>query len=174
VTDQPDPYAPPPEGGTFAQPSGGAAPAPPPYGTPPQPYGAPAWGSPPSGVSDYGSWGRRVGGRLLDALCVVIPSAIIGAATSSRGVYDVVALVITLAIAWMNGAQGQSPGKRVVGLRLVRDGDGSLIGGGMGILRELAHLLDTFSLLLGWFWPLWDKKRQTFADKIVGTVVVQT
>jgi len=171
VTDQPDPYAPPPPGSTPPQPSGEQ---PPPYAAQPQPYGAPAWGSPPSGVSDYGSWGRRVGGRLLDALCVIIPSAIIGAATGSRGVYDVVALAITLVIAWMNGAQGQSPGKRAVGLRLVRDGDGSLLGGGMGIVRELAHLLDTFSLLLGWFWPLWDKKRQTFADKVCGTVVVRT
>jgi uncharacterized RDD family membrane protein YckC len=114
-----------------------------------------------------------VGGRLIDALCVIIPSAIVGAATESRGVYDLVALGITLVIAFMNGATGQSPGKRALGLRLVRDGDGSLIGGGLGIVRELAHLLDTFSLLIGWFWPLWDAKRQTFADKVMGTVVVQ-
>jgi len=25
---------------------------------------------------------------------------------------------------------------------------------------------------LGWFWPIWDRKRQTFADKIMRTVVV--
>jgi uncharacterized RDD family membrane protein YckC len=61
----------------------------------------------------------------------------------------------------------------VVGLRCERDIDGNLIGGGMGILRELAHLLDTFSLLIGWFFPLWDAKRQTFADKVCGTVVVR-
>ena len=24
----------------------------------------------------------------------------------------------------------------------------------------------------GWLFPLWDAKRQTFADKIIGTVVV--
>ena len=171
MTDQPDPYAPPSPGSTPPQSAGDQ---PPPYAAAQQPYGAPAWGAPPSGVSDFGSWGRRVGGRLLDFLCVVIPSAIVGAAADSLNVYRLVGLAVTLVIGFMNGATGQSPGKRVVGLRLVRDGDGSLIGGGLGIVREFAHLLDTFSLLLGWFWPLWDRKRQTFADKVMGTVVVRT
>lgn len=175
MTDQPDPYAPPTPGQTPAEPSPYGAAQPPPYGAPqPPPYGTPTWGSAPAGTGDYASWGRRVGGRLIDAICVIIPAAIIGAATNSRGVYDIVALVATLAIGYMNGATGQSPGKRVAGLRVVRDSDGGLIGGGLGVIRELAHLIDTFSLLIGWFWPLWDRKRQTFADKILGTVVVRT
>ncbi|WP_213574103.1 RDD family protein [Rhodococcus sp. USK13] len=40
------------------------------------------------------------------------------------------------------------------------------------ILRQLAHILDTIPLLVGWAWPLWDAKRQTFADKAVSTIVV--
>lgn len=173
MTDQTDPYAPPPEGGLPPQPSPYTTPQPE-YGTPqPPPYGAPAWDTPVN-AADYASWGRRVGGRLIDAICVIIPAAIVGGVADSVGMYQVVALVLSFGIGYMNGATGQSPGKRVAGLRLQRDADGSLLGGGMGIVRELAHIVDTFSILLGWLWPLWDRKRQTFADKIVGTVVVRT
>jgi len=34
------------------------------------------------------------------------------------------------------------------------------------------HIVDGLSLFIGYLWPLWDKKRQTFADKIMSTVVV--
>ncbi len=41
-----------------------------------------------------------------------------------------------------------------------------------GELRDLAHVLDSLPFYIGWLWPLWDTKRQTFADKVVKTVVV--
>lgn len=172
MSDQSDPYAPPPPGSTPPEPSPyGAAPQPPPYGAPPA-YGQPSWGAPPVNAGAYASWGRRVGGRVIDWLCVVVPSAIIGGVAGSVALYDVLALVLALSIAYMNGATGQSPGKRVAGTRLLREATGEHIGGGMGIVREIAHLIDTVTILIGWLWPLWDKKRQTFADKIVGSVVV--
>ena len=37
----------------------------------------------------------------------------------------------------------------------------------------LAHLLDAI-LLVGYLRPLWNPRRQTFADSIVGTLAVQT
>ncbi len=37
----------------------------------------------------------------------------------------------------------------------------------------LAHFLDSLACYVGWLWPLWDPKRQTFADKIMSTVVVE-
>ena len=33
-------------------------------------------------------------------------------------------------LAWLNGSKGQSPGKAVMGLRVVRDVDGTTLGGG--------------------------------------------
>jgi uncharacterized RDD family membrane protein YckC len=56
----------------------------------------------------------------------------------------------------------------------VRAADGSYIGGGMAFVRELAHVLDGLPCYLGYLWPLWDDKRQTFSDKVCGTVVVRT
>ncbi|GAB3442495.1 hypothetical protein GCM10027517_19650 [Phycicoccus ginsengisoli] len=69
------------------------------------------------------------------------------------------------------GRTGQSLGKRVMGIRLVEEYTGQPMGAGMCFVRELAHTLDGF-FYLGYLWPLWDAKRQTFADKILSTVVV--
>jgi hypothetical protein len=33
--------------------------------------------------------------------------------------------------------------------------------------------LDSLACYVGWLWPIWDSKRQTFADKIMKTVVVR-
>jgi uncharacterized RDD family membrane protein YckC len=69
------------------------------------------------------------------------------------------------------GRTGQSWGKKVLGIRLVRESDGQPIGAGMAFVRDLAHIVDGF-FYLGYLWPLWDAKRQTFADKICSTVVL--
>jgi len=42
----------------------------------------------------------------------------------------------------------------------------------MSFLRQLVHILDSLACYIGWLWPLWDAKSQTFADKIMNTVVV--
>jgi len=70
------------------------------------------------------------------------------------------------------GSTGYTVGKTVVGIRLVRLSTGEPIGAGMSFLRQLAHYIDSLACYLGWLWPLWDPKKQTLADKIVGSVVV--
>lgn len=37
------------------------------------------------------------------------------------------------------------------------------------LLRDVAHLLDTIPLLVGWLWPLWDARGRTFADVLART-----
>lgn len=39
--------------------------------------------------------------------------------------------------------------------------------------RQALHVVDTFSMFIGWLLPLVDPKKQTFADKIARTVVVK-
>jgi uncharacterized RDD family membrane protein YckC len=70
------------------------------------------------------------------------------------------------------GRTGYSIGKTVVGIRLVRISTGEPMGAGLCFVRQLAHYVDSLVCYLGWFWPLWDAKRQTLADKIMATVVV--
>ena len=48
------------------------------------------------------------------------------------------------------------------------------IGTGKALLRDVAHIVDSIicGLPIGWLAPLWDAKRQTWADKILNTYVV--
>ena len=93
------------------------------------------------------------------------------------GLLVLLGLLLVLAIqvwnrAFRQGRTGQSIGKKVMGIRLVDEHTGQPIGAGMAFVRDLAHALDGFAYI-GYLWPLWDDKRQTFADKILNTVVVE-
>jgi uncharacterized RDD family membrane protein YckC len=70
------------------------------------------------------------------------------------------------------GRTGQSVGKRAMRLYLVSERTGNPMGAGMCFIRELLHYVDGI-MYLGYLWPLWDPRRQTFADKVVSTVVAQ-
>ena len=123
----------------------------------------------------YANWGQRVGAYLIDA----IPPAVIyfiGIATRNTVVL-ILALLIALGIQIYNrwilaGRTGQSWGKQVLHLRLVSEKTGEPIGAGMAFARDICHILDSLACYIGWLFPIWDAKRQTFADKIVSTVVI--
>jgi Mce-associated membrane protein len=89
-------------------------------------------------------------------------------------VYTATAVLVLLLMAvnrlvlpWLTG---WSLGRAVFGIA-VRRPDGSPVGLGRLALRDLAHLLDTAPLVIGWLWPLWDPRRRTFADLLVRTEV---
>ena len=63
---------------------------------------------------------------------------------------------------------GQSLGRAVLGATVVRP-NGDAVGPWWLLLRDLAHLLDTAAVLLGWLWPLWDSRGRTFADMLLAT-----
>ena len=65
---------------------------------------------------------------------------------------------------------GWSLGRALVGIVVVRT-DGASPGLGRLLCRDLAHLLDTISMFVGWLWPLWDPRRRTFADLLLDTEV---
>lgn len=65
---------------------------------------------------------------------------------------------------------GWSLGRAIVGIAVVRS-DGTPVGPWRLLLRDVAHLLDTASVLVGWLWPLWDPRRRTFADLLLRTEV---
>jgi uncharacterized RDD family membrane protein YckC len=82
-------------------------------------------------------------------------------------------LVAGLFLCYREGRTGQTPGKKIVGIRLLREHDGSTLGFGLAFGRRLLHVLDGLPCYLGYLWPLWDQKNQTFADKLVHTVVIK-
>lgn len=159
------------------------------YGQPA--YGQPAYGQPAYGAPavHYAHWGKRVAAYLIDGLVVMVGylpamvgNGIISASddgTSTVGTLLVlVGVVAAIAIFVWNtclkgGRTGWSIGKGVMGIRLISESTGQPIGAGMAFVRYLAHILDALPCYLGYLWPLWDEKRQTFSDKIIGTIVVE-
>lgn len=71
------------------------------------------------------------------------------------------------------GRTGQSWGKQVAKTQLIDERTGQPLGAGKAFLRLLTHVLDSAPCYLGWLFPLWDRpKRQTFADKIMHSIVI--
>lgn len=175
-----------------------------PYGEAPygqSPYGQAGYGQAPYGgypvAPELASWGRRVGAFLLDELVALVPYMLFGVGalvnsepgvdaygnptTNPTGVGSVFLLlaVTSLAVVWvwnrgvLQGRTGQSLAKRWLGIRLVDASTGQPLGTGRALLRDVCHIADGF-FYLGYLWPLWDARKQTFADKIVSTVVVRS
>ncbi|APB01785.1 RDD family protein [Nocardia seriolae] len=82
-------------------------------------------------------------------------------------------LVVGFYLIYLEGKTGQTPGKKMLGIRLVREADGQPLGFGMAFVRRICHVVDALPCYIGFLWPLWDAKRQTFADKILSTIVVK-
>ena len=61
---------------------------------------------------------------------------------------------------------GWSLGRALFGIA-VRKRDGSPVGLVRLFIRDLAHLLDTAALFIGWLWPLWDRRGRTFAADLL-------
>jgi hypothetical protein len=72
-----------------------------------------------------------------------------------------------------DGRTGRSLGRSATSTRLVLLRTGEPLGVAMCFVRGLCHILDRLPCCVGLLWPLWDARRQTFADKIVGSVVIQ-
>jgi uncharacterized RDD family membrane protein YckC len=193
---QQDPYGAPPPPNPYG--AGQANP----YGAPANPYGAPGpYGQQPDpfAMSGYASWISRVAASIIDALLAAVAGipAWIGygiliagstTTTDANGVTHthfsggagagilILIGVVTYVAFWIwnvcikQGRTGATIGKGVLAIRLINY-EGRPIGGGLSFVRQLAHILDGICYI-GYLWPLWDARKQTFADKIMGTVVV--
>jgi uncharacterized RDD family membrane protein YckC len=67
--------------------------------------------------------------------------------------------------------RGWSPGKQVMGLRIVNY-DGDPPGLRWGIMRTFGAVLSGAFFNIGYFWAFFDKKNQTLHDKLAKTYVV--
>ena len=130
----------------------------------------------PDGTLDlpYANWGLRVQSALIDSFGGFIIAILAYFVNHALG-----NLVWLLALIWaiynsvLGGQTGQSYGKKMVGTKVVGTGTLEPIGGAMGFGRLLLHILDSIPCYLGYLWPIWDSKRQTFSDKVIGTYVLR-
>jgi uncharacterized RDD family membrane protein YckC len=147
------------------------------------------------GDHELASWGSRVGAYLLDwafvllvTLAVGIPLAASGGGAETAGGWVIVG---GLVLGWPIYAaifegragehRGQTLGKQIVGIRVVRD-NGQPLGFGYAFLREfvvrwlLLGFIGGFLFivpLLDDLWPLWDETNRALHDMVVSTHVVR-
>lgn len=150
-----------------------------------QPPDSPAVPEPTATPGPLAEWIDRVVATLVDAafiiaiwVAVFIVAAIIGVVSDIlAGLVRLIGyLALTaygLYLGYLEGIRGQSPGKAVRGLKVVKIADGQVLGGGMGIVRRLAHIVDSLICYIGYLFPLWDPQKQTIADKMLQTVVLK-
>jgi len=131
--------------------------------------------SPAANPAAYANWGQRVAAYLIDYLPIIVLE-LIGVIVHNVAFS---LLVLLASIGWwiynrciQAGRTGQSLGKKTLRLRLLSEKTGEPIGAGMAFARDICHILDSLACYIGWLFPIWDAKRQTFADKIVSTVVI--
>jgi uncharacterized RDD family membrane protein YckC len=147
------------------------------------------------------SWGSRVGAQLLDALIVAIPSVVLvllvigvfaagsdigGIVTAIIAFFAYVLVVLLYAPVLMareGEHNGQTWGKQILGITVVRD-EGQPVGFGFAFLREfvvknllfgtVGSLFAGIPTLADYLWPLWDDENRCLHDMVVSTHVVRT
>ena len=168
-----------------------------------QPGYAPGYGAAPAWASTLpplASWGERLGASLIDGLLAGVPlmigygvamatffwSAATSSTTGTTGATGFLAGgAIAFVLGWLayvgiyvwnrvlrQGRTGQSVGKKALGIRLLSEDHLQPIGPGMAFVRDIVHVVDGI-FYVGYLRPLWDVKRQTFADTIIKTLVVK-
>jgi uncharacterized RDD family membrane protein YckC len=136
---------------------------------------------------EYAGFWRRFAACIIDAVLTILVTYpvlyfVYGAAYFNRtslspaGTADVLVswvLPAVLVIWFWVSANGQTPGKRVVGCRVVDAETGDPVSVGKGIVRYLAYFVSMIGLFIGYLWVGFDPKKQGWHDHIAGTVVVR-
>ncbi|GHJ43826.1 hypothetical protein Cs7R123_11680 [Catellatospora sp. TT07R-123] len=128
----------------------------------------------------YASWPLRAAAFVIDVMlvtAVVAAVGLTGAAAQDSVAADLATLLVLVVLGanrwYLGGRTGQSLGRRLAGISLVYDRTHDPIGVLPAVVRDAAHVADSLALHIGWLFPLWDAKRQTLADKLIGTVVIK-
>jgi uncharacterized RDD family membrane protein YckC len=141
------------------------------------------------------SWVSRAAAAVIDAvLGLVLPLAAAALVGISAGdAAGAVLLAAAFAFAWLVYApafmarqgerNGQTPGKQVVGIRVVRE-TAEPITYGSALMREfvvkqlligfVGGLLLYLPLLLNYLWPLWDADNRALHDMVASTRVIRS
>ncbi|WP_432146383.1 RDD family protein [Streptomyces sp. bgisy084] len=165
-------------------------------------YGYPQQPGMPAGPGVYASWGSRFGAFLIDFLvaglvpviavfiAIFLEQSLQGClgdsacqAEREKVRVPIIIALLVIAVLWsvvanivilVKEGKGASPGKKAMKIRLISEQNGQPLGFGKALLRRICHGLDSAPCSIGYLWPAWDAKGQTFADKVMRTVVVNT
>lgn len=130
-------------------------------------------------ASESASWPARAGALLVDLLpvaAVLATSVLLAPSVPLRGSWWWICVGTgATAILWtafnrfvLPVISGHTVGRGAFGITVVHAG-GRAVGPWGLVLRDLAHVLDTVPVFVGWLWPLSDPRQRTFADLLART-----
>lgn len=86
-------------------------------------------------------------------------------------------------LAWMAGSigynyyfwttTGQTPGKKIMGLKVVRAEDGAILDQQTAIMRYVGYFVSSLVVYIGFLAILWDPQHDGWHDKIAKTKVIK-
>ena len=110
---------------------------------------------------------------LIDFLILLIPNLIFGLVIGGL-VGNLLSFVLGAGYAiYFWSSSGQTPGKQMMKLKVVKAEGGAILTPGEALVRYIGQIISAIPLLLGYFWVLWDPKREAWHDKIAGTKVIK-
>jgi uncharacterized RDD family membrane protein YckC len=137
---------------------------------------------------EYGGLVTRTLAFAIDVLIVdavaIVTGVVIGLGLSALDLPGTVKTVFAViggvaAVAWSIAyfayfwsARGQTPGDRVLGLRVLEEATGATLRFPRATLRVFALVLSAIPFCLGFVMILFDDRRRALHDRIVGSVVV--
>lgn len=117
-------------------------------------------------------FGVRLAGAVLDSLLLAVVT--VPLMITELG-WVAIALQAGYFTVLHSGRAGQTVGQRAVGIRVVRRAGAGQVGVGAAMGRWAASItVSALPAALGYLWMLWDPWRQTWHDKLAGTLVVYT
>lgn len=123
----------------------------------------------------------RIAANIIDNVVLIIPIALVQLLLYSSGeplpihLLNFIFMAIPVAYYWYFWTQkdGQTPGKFALGIRVIR-ANGMPMKDVDAIIRAIGYHVSAMLFGLGFIWALFDKKNQTWHDKIARTYVVRT
>jgi uncharacterized RDD family membrane protein YckC len=110
---------------------------------------------------------------IIDALILLIPNVIIYVVIG--GTFgNLLSFLIGLAYAvYFWTSTGQTPGKKMMKLKVVKADGGNILTPGEAVIRYIAQIISGIPLFLGYLWVIWDPKHEAWHDKIASTKVLK-
>jgi uncharacterized RDD family membrane protein YckC len=141
-----------------------------------------------AGQMEYAGFWIRGGARFIDGIILGVANLAMdallrlafglgapGAGFALGGGLLIFALNIAIAVLYEAGflvRNGATPGKMILGLRVVT-ADGGPISWGRAIARYFAYWLDAITLLVGYIMAAFDSEKRALHDHVCGTRVVR-
>ena len=130
--------------------------------------------------SNYAGFGIRFVAYLVDVIILMVIVFVIGFVFALAGMGNspiLTALMYLLGFGYLiyfTGSTGQTLGKKALGIKVVKVGTNKNPDYVGAFLREVVgKFISGLILFLGYFWVIWDDKKQGWHDKIAGTVVIK-